>query len=69
MSDSGRQAGDCQHMRQAEWCVDCLRAECERLRSAIATHHSQKADDRCIEDDDEDENTCPQCGRPDHDHR
>lgn len=27
-------------------------AEVERLREAIATHRAQKADDRCIEDDD-----------------
>lgn len=29
-----------------------LRAEVERLRGAIAEHHRQKADDRCVEDDD-----------------
>lgn len=29
-----------------------LRAENEKLRDAIKTHRSQKADDRCIEDDD-----------------
>lgn len=27
-------------------------AEAARLREAVATHHAQKADDRCIEDDD-----------------
>jgi hypothetical protein len=30
-----------------------LQAEVERLRAAIIKHRSQKADDRCIEDDDE----------------
>jgi HEPN domain-containing protein len=30
-----------------------LREERDRLRAAIAKHRSQKADDRCIEDDDE----------------
>lgn len=30
-----------------------LAAEVERLRAAIIKHRSQKADDRCIEDDDE----------------
>ena len=29
-----------------------LRAENDRLTAAIVTHHAQKADDRCIEDDD-----------------
>jgi len=29
-----------------------LGAEVDRLRSAIAEHHAQKADDRCAEDDD-----------------
>lgn len=33
--------------------VRALHAEVERLRAAIAKHRSQKADDRCIEDDDE----------------
>lgn len=32
--------------------IGTLRAEVERLRNAIASHHAQKADDRCIEDDD-----------------
>ncbi len=27
-------------------------SEAERLRAAIAEHHAQKADDRCVEDDD-----------------
>lgn len=30
---------------------ECLACECEGLRKAIAEHHRQKADDRCIEDD------------------
>ncbi|RJQ25729.1 hypothetical protein C4577_05025 [Candidatus Parcubacteria bacterium] len=29
-----------------------LEQECSKLRNAIITHRSQKADDRCIEDDD-----------------
>ena len=31
MSDSGRQIGDCRHGRNPEWCIDCLRAERDRL--------------------------------------
>jgi hypothetical protein len=31
---------------------DAARGEVDRLRAAIITHRSQKADDRCIEDDD-----------------
>ncbi len=33
-------------------CANCLRFEVNKLREAIETHHAQKADDRCIEDDD-----------------
>ena len=32
--------------------VNALKEERDRLRSAIVAHRSQKADDRCIEDDD-----------------
>lgn len=42
MDDSGRQTGDCQHMRSRDSCVLCLRAEiklltaqCDRLKEAI----------------------------------
>ena len=42
MSDSGRQIGDCPHMRERDSCVLCLRAEiklltaqCDRLKQAI----------------------------------
>lgn len=42
MADSGRQIGDCQHMRTRDSCVMCLRAEiklltaqCDRLKEAI----------------------------------
>lgn len=37
--------GDCEHGHKHGWCVPCL-------RQAIKTHRSQRADDRCIEDDD-----------------
>lgn len=37
---------------QVEIRPDIQATEAERLRSAIVTHHSQKADDHCIEDDD-----------------
>ena len=33
--------------------VSRLLAERDRLRDAIAAHHAQKADDRCVEDDDQ----------------
>jgi hypothetical protein len=36
----------------AEWYDRAGAAEGDRLRAAIAEHHAQRADDRCIEDDD-----------------
>lgn len=38
--------------KDAEAERDALRAEADKLRAAIVEHHAQKADDRCIEDDD-----------------
>ncbi len=35
MSDSGRTLGDCRHVRDPEWCVDCLRARVRELEDAI----------------------------------
>lgn len=35
MSDSGRQAGDCQHGRDPEWCVHCLRDTLSKRRHQL----------------------------------
>ncbi len=35
MSDSGRTSGNCPHARAPEWCVECLRADNDRLRRAL----------------------------------
>ena len=44
----GEEVGLCVLVERVEQVV----AERDRLRTAIAEHHAQKADDRCIEDDD-----------------
>jgi hypothetical protein len=43
---------DMDFVRHARHDIPALLAEIDRLRTAITEHHAQKADDRCIEDDD-----------------